>query len=273
MSTDQANQFQTSYKATTWQIIKMNLITAFLFPFGFYRYGYKAKKLSWLLFAVAYSIPFFTVIHLGSSKADPKSAMAVIATLLLPISWISSIIHTNKIRNIYYGRLKEFADAQEKAAKEWDARIEELREEQAKNAKIEAARFAKERAEEDARYEARKAAEQAEREKHQAWLNEQARLAKEKQEREERIRSERQKQEEARGSRDASKSSNNDPYAILGISRSASQTDIKNAYRKLMAQYHPDKVSFLAPEFQELATRKSKSINDAYDQLKERKAS
>jgi curved DNA-binding protein CbpA len=31
--------------------------------------------------------------------------------------------------------------------------------------------------------------------------------------------------------------------------------------------YHPDKVAFLAPEFRELAERKMKEINAAYQQL------
>jgi len=51
-----------------------------------------------------------------------------------------------------------------------------------------------------------------------------------------------------------------DYYKILGISRSASEQDIKKAYRKLAMQYHPDRNSGK----EEWANEKFKEINEAY---------
>ena len=42
-------------------------------------------------------------------------------------------------------------------------------------------------------------------------------------------------------------------------------THIKAVYRKKIAQYHPDKVSAMGPEIQEVAEQKAKEINEAYE--------
>ncbi len=57
-------------------------------------------------------------------------------------------------------------------------------------------------------------------------------------------------------------------FELLGISRSASNDEIKSAYKTQIKQYHPDKVSSLAPEFQELAKVKTQELNQAYELLK-----
>lgn len=44
-----------------------------------------------------------------------------------------------------------------------------------------------------------------------------------------------------------------DPYHILGIDRSASAKEIKQAYLELARKYHPDKLEHLGDEFKKLA--------------------
>ncbi|MFQ5989042.1 MAG: DnaJ domain-containing protein [Candidatus Methylomirabilales bacterium] len=58
-----------------------------------------------------------------------------------------------------------------------------------------------------------------------------------------------------------------DPYALLGVDRGASPDEIRSAYRRLVAQYHPDKVSHLGREFQEMAHQKLIAIQQAYEML------
>ena len=55
----------------------------------------------------------------------------------------------------------------------------------------------------------------------------------------------------------------NDPYSILGVSRDASEDEIKSAYRRLAKKYHPD----LNPG-DAGAARKMNEINAAYEQIK-----
>ena len=54
-----------------------------------------------------------------------------------------------------------------------------------------------------------------------------------------------------------------DPYKVLGISRDASDEEIKTAYRRLAKKYHPD----LNPGDAE-AAKKMQQVNAAYEQIK-----
>ena len=58
-----------------------------------------------------------------------------------------------------------------------------------------------------------------------------------------------------------------DPYHILGIDRSASAVQIKQAYRELARKYHPDKLEHLGDEFKALAEIRFKEIQKAYQEL------
>ncbi|MEX2589956.1 MAG: DnaJ domain-containing protein [Chitinophagales bacterium] len=55
-----------------------------------------------------------------------------------------------------------------------------------------------------------------------------------------------------------------DPYRILGVSSTASDREIRNAYRKLVLNYHPDRNKGSAE-----AAQKFNNIQSAYEQIKE----
>ena len=59
-------------------------------------------------------------------------------------------------------------------------------------------------------------------------------------------------------------------FAILGMEPVAKFAAIKKAYRKLVTQYHPDKVGHLGEEYRRIATEKTKELNAAYRHLAER---
>lgn len=61
--------------------------------------------------------------------------------------------------------------------------------------------------------------------------------------------------------------SEKDPYTVLGLSRNATAEEIRTAYRKLANRYHPDKVNHLGEEFRELAEKRFKEVQNAYQQL------
>jgi len=60
-------------------------------------------------------------------------------------------------------------------------------------------------------------------------------------------------------------------YAALGLDESATDAEIKRAYRKLIAQYHPDRLVSrgLPEEMMEKARTRVREINTAYDRLKQ----
>ena len=62
-----------------------------------------------------------------------------------------------------------------------------------------------------------------------------------------------------------------DPYEVLGVSRTASDSDIKRAYHELVKKYHPD--NYANNPLADLASEKMKEINEAYDAITKARAS
>ena len=57
-------------------------------------------------------------------------------------------------------------------------------------------------------------------------------------------------------------------YAILEISPSATDDEVKSAYRRMAMKHHPDKVASLGPEVQKAAEEKFRKIQEAYETIK-----
>lgn len=61
--------------------------------------------------------------------------------------------------------------------------------------------------------------------------------------------------------------SNDTNYRILEISSSATNEEVKKAYRKMAIKYHPDKVATLGKDVQKAAEEKFKAISEAYEAI------
>ncbi|MGS2724483.1 co-chaperone DjlA [Porticoccus sp. GXU_MW_L64] len=74
----------------------------------------------------------------------------------------------------------------------------------------------------------------------------------------------------AGGSAGASPSALDEAYKALGVESSCSDQELKRAYRKLMSQYHPDKLmgQGVPEDMLKVATEQAKEIQAAYDLIK-----
>ncbi len=72
------------------------------------------------------------------------------------------------------------------------------------------------------------------------------------------------------GAAGATTSRRGDPYAVLGVERSASDADIRHAFRKLVSRHHPDKLAAKGspPEMVKLAQQRTQEILAAYEEIK-----
>ncbi len=59
----------------------------------------------------------------------------------------------------------------------------------------------------------------------------------------------------------------NDPYSVLGVSRDATDEQVKAAYKTQARKYHPD--NYADNPLSDLASEKMKEINEAYDAIME----
>jgi DnaJ like chaperone protein len=61
-----------------------------------------------------------------------------------------------------------------------------------------------------------------------------------------------------------------DAYAALGVAESASDTEVKKAWRRLMSQYHPDKLiaEGMPEDMVKMATERTQEIQSAWEQVR-----
>lgn len=60
-------------------------------------------------------------------------------------------------------------------------------------------------------------------------------------------------------------------YTVLGITTSATDDEVKKAYRKMAIKFHPDKVAQMGEQYQKGAKEKFQQIQDSYEAIKKRR--
>jgi DnaJ like chaperone protein len=70
-----------------------------------------------------------------------------------------------------------------------------------------------------------------------------------------------------RGYRPAPHSSGPDPYTVLGVPRDADERTIKRTYRKLISEYHPDRLGNMPEDLRRRAEARASEINAAWERI------
>jgi DnaJ-domain-containing protein 1 len=63
------------------------------------------------------------------------------------------------------------------------------------------------------------------------------------------------------------RSPRDNPWRVLGLTEEASEAEVDLAYRRLISQYHPDKLAGAADELRRQAEARAREINAAYDRI------
>jgi len=58
-----------------------------------------------------------------------------------------------------------------------------------------------------------------------------------------------------------------DPYRVLGLTEDADDAEVDRAWRRLIAQYHPDRMPGAAEELRRQAEARAREINRAHDRI------
>jgi DnaJ like chaperone protein len=69
------------------------------------------------------------------------------------------------------------------------------------------------------------------------------------------------------GYRPAPHSSGPDPYTVLGVPRDADERTIKRTYRKLISEYHPDRLGNMPEDLRRRAEARASEINAAWERI------
>lgn len=63
----------------------------------------------------------------------------------------------------------------------------------------------------------------------------------------------------------------NSDYHVLGLEPTATEEEIKKAYRQMAVRYHPDKVAHMGEEYQKGAKEKFQKVQEAYEAIKKQR--